>query len=1049
MSQKPRTRAKTHGRSASPVSFLRLNEERFRILAEKTGLLIYDYDIASGKIAWAGAIRQVTGFSPQEFHQVDIERWAGMIHPDDRPWALNQLGIALQQANPYDIEYRFARKDGDYIFVEDHGGFLTDDSGKPYRMLGTMQDISIRKAAEQKYLDIFENAVEGIFQSLPEGRFVRVNPAMAKIYGYASPEEMVTEVIDIAHQLYVDPRQREELIRRLDRDGRTENFISQERRKDGTTIWISTTGRAVRDPTGRVQYYEGFCQDVTERVRFEEALRASEAAYRGLFDSITLGIYIQAEDGRFLDVNPGACAMYGYKREELIGKTPLDVSAPGKNDLKAVGKAVARAFAGTPQQFEFWGRRSNGEEFPKDVRLYPGTYFGQRVVIAVAQDITERKRAEQALRESEERYRLLVEHLPDGIAVHREGRIVFANQATLKILGAERPEQIIGQPLFKFVHPDYLDVVKTRVKEVTASNKPLPILEEKFLRLDGAPLDVEVVALPITFDDAPAVLVIARDITERKRAEMALQARTAELEALFDISAALRAAQTATEMLPIILNEMGRALKTDTGAVILFDPARNEFVIALANGLLTANTGRRFPLEGNLCSEVLRRRQPIVTSDIQTRPGCLVKIIGGENIGPEALVPLLSESELIGVLAAERRRGEAPFTPEEVRLLSAFGEIAGNALRRARLYEQALERLAYVQALRNIDLAITSSVDPRVTLDILLGEVITQLRVDAADVLLFNSRTLLLEFNAGRGLKMDAYKQVRLGDGLAGRIAAERRSRSVTNLDQVRDLLTPEEAAIASDFAAYHGAPMVAKGQIIGVLETFHRQPVTITHEWLDFLNAVATQAAIAIDNANLFENLQRLNLDLSLAYDATIMGWSRALDLREHETERHSERVTALTLRLARAMRVPDEDLVHIRRGALLHDIGKMGIPDSILLKRGRLTAEEWQIMRQHPVFAYELLSSISYLRPALDIPYAHHEHWDGSGYPRGLAGDQIPLAARIFAVADVYDALTSARPYRPAWTRQRAVAYIRKESGKQFDPAVVDAFLNITLTL
>jgi PAS domain S-box-containing protein/putative nucleotidyltransferase with HDIG domain len=1049
MIQKPMKRIEKRRRSVSPVSFLRFNEERFRMIADKTGLLIYDYDIPSGQIAWAGAIQKVTGFSPEEFNQVDIERWAAMIHPDDRAWAQIELERALKETRPYDVEYRFLCKDGSYIFVEDHGGFLTDASGQPRRMLGTMQDISIRKAAEQKYLDIFENAVEGIFQSLPEGRFLRVNPAMARIYGYTSPQEMVEQVTDIAHQLYVDPRRRQELIERLEQEGQVENFLSQERRKDGSIIWISTTGRAVRDGTGQVQYYEGFCQDVTERVRFEEALRASEAAYRGLFDSITLAIYIQAEDGHFLDVNRGACEMYGYQREELIGKTPLEVGAPGRNDLEAVGRAVVRAFGGAPQQFEFWGRRRNGEEFPKDVRLFPGTYFGQRVVIAVAQDITERKRAEQALRDSEERYRLLVEHLPDGIAVHHQGRIVFANQATLKILGAERPEQVVGQPLLKFVHPDYIEIVKKRVGEVSTRGKPLPVLEEKFLRLDGTPLDVEVVALPINFDDAPAVLVIARDITERKRAEAALQARTTELEALFDISAALRAAHNAAEMLPLILTEIGRALKTDAGAAILFDPDQNHFTLALANGLLAAHNGRKFPLEGNLCGEVLRRRQPIATTEHAGKPGRLAEIVGEGRIGPEVLVPLLSESELLGVLAAGRQRGEAPFLPEEVRLLSAMGEIAGNALRRAQLYEQALERLAHVQALRNIDLAITASIDPRVTLDILLGEVITQLRVDAADVLLFNPRTLILEFTAGRGLKVEAYKQVRLGDGLAGRIAAERRTHSLPDLSKARDLLTPDEVAAAQHFSAYHGAPMVAKGQIIGVLETFHRQPTTVSHEWLDFLNAVATQAAIAIDNANLFEKLQRVNLDLSLAYDATITGWSRALDMREHETERHSERVTALTLRLARNMRVPDEDLVHIRRGALLHDIGKMGIPDSILLKRGRLTAEEWKIMRQHPVFAYELLSPIAYLRPAMDIPYAHHEHWDGSGYPRGLAGEQIPLAARIFAVADVYDALTSARPYRPAWTRQRAVAHIRKESGKQFDPAVVEAFLNITLTL
>src|SRR5205085_5563608 len=193
--------------------------------------------------------------------------------------------------------------------------------------------------------------------------------------------------------------------------------------------------------------------------------------------------------------------------------------------------------------------------------------------------------------------------------------------------------------------------------------------------------------------------------------------------------------------------------------------------------------------------------------------------------------------------------------------------------------------------------------------------------------------------------------------------------------------------------------------------------------------------------------DLQRSNADLASAYDATIEGWSRALDLRDKETEGHTVRVTNYTLRLAQQMGVNPTDLVHIRRGALLHDIGKMGIPDNILLKPGPLTDDEWVLMRRHPLLAYDLLSSIKYLRPALDIPYCHHEKWDGSGYPRGLVGDAIPLAARMFAVVDVWDALRSERPYRPPWTAERTAQHIRDGAGSHFDPKVVEAFLSMIL--
>ena len=188
---------------------------------------------------------------------------------------------------------------------------------------------------------------------------------------------------------------------------------------------------------------------------------------------------------------------------------------------------------------------------------------------------------------------------------------------------------------------------------------------------------------------------------------------------------------------------------------------------------------------------------------------------------------------------------------------------------------------------------------------------------------------------------------------------------------------------------------------------------------------------------------VKQANQELAHAYDATLQGWSRALELWESETAGHSQRVVSMTLELAGALGVPEEDMVHLRRGALLHDIGKMGVPDSILRKPGPLSSDEWVVMRMHPTFANQVLEPIDFLGKAREIPYSHHERWDGSGYPQGLAGEDIPLGARIFAVIDVWDALISTRPYRPAWSHAAARAYIQEQSGKQFDPRVVGAFL------
>jgi putative nucleotidyltransferase with HDIG domain len=191
--------------------------------------------------------------------------------------------------------------------------------------------------------------------------------------------------------------------------------------------------------------------------------------------------------------------------------------------------------------------------------------------------------------------------------------------------------------------------------------------------------------------------------------------------------------------------------------------------------------------------------------------------------------------------------------------------------------------------------------------------------------------------------------------------------------------------------------------------------------------------------------NLSKARAELEEAYDSTLLGWALALEMREKETAEHGKRVTDWTMHLASELGVKEEDMVHIRRGAMLHDIGKMGVPDRILLKPGPLTDEEFAVMRLHPVYAWNLLSQIEYLRPALTIPYSHHEHWDGTGYPRGLKGEEIPIEARIFAVADVWDAVTRDRVYRKALSREESLALIQKERNHYFDPRVVDLFLRM----
>ena len=366
---------------------------------------------------------------------------------------------------------------------------------------------------------------------------------------------------------------------------------------------------------------------------------------------------------------------------------------------------------------------------------------------------------------------------------------------------------------------------------------------------------------------------------------------------------------------------------------------------------------------------------------------------------------------------------------------------------RKRSEEKIQLQLKRLNVLRAIEKAVTESIDLRTTLDILLEQVTTRLNIDAATILLLNQQTQILEYVVSRGFRSSAlkYTQLRLGESNAGLAALERRIVAIPDLKEKPNGFVRSKPFADEDFITYFAVALIAKGEVKGVLELFHRSLLDIEPQWLEFLETVADQAAIAIDNAALFEKLQSSNVELTLAYDTTIEGWSRAMDMRDKETEGHTQRVTEMTLRIAQEMGIKEEEFVHIRRGALLHDMGKLGVPDNILLKPGPLTEEEWGIMKRHPQLAYEMLYPIEYLRPALDIPYCHHEKWDGTGYPKGLKGEEIPLTARIFAVVDVMDALHSDRPYRPAWSKETIFEHIRSLAGIHFDSKVVEVFLKM----
>jgi HD-GYP domain-containing protein (c-di-GMP phosphodiesterase class II) len=411
-----------------------------------------------------------------------------------------------------------------------------------------------------------------------------------------------------------------------------------------------------------------------------------------------------------------------------------------------------------------------------------------------------------------------------------------------------------------------------------------------------------------------------------------------------------------------------------------------------------------------------------------------------------ALAQMTHNGELIGLVVAIRNPQDAHYDEDDLALLRGVADQAALAYINTRLFKDAKRRMENLRALRDVDLAIASNQGMEVVLDQILELLVDKLGVNAAMILTFEKHSQILHSVASLGMGVDSLIDIPLavGEGVSGKVFRDKKMRVLLDLPSEYRELKDGKLLLDLGFESFIASPLILEGQAIGVLEVMHRERLNPNQEWFDFLETLAGQIAIAIQTATMVQHLEMSREELANAYDKTIEGWSFAMDLRDEETEAHTRRVTDLTVQLSKYFFLKKDELAHIRRGALLHDIGKMGIPDQILLKKGALTEDEWVIMKKHPGFAYEMLKPIVYLRHALDIPYCHHEKWDGSGYPRGLAGEAIPLVARIFAVVDVWDALTSDRPYRKAWSREKTIAFIKEQAGQHFDPDVVAVFMS-----
>jgi len=654
----------------------------------------------------------------------------------------------------------------------------------------------------------------------------------------------------------------------------------------------------------------------------------------------------------------------------------------------------------------------------------------------------ERVRNEETIRISEKRYRDIVEDQTDLICRFRtDGSLTFTNQAFCDFFSLNR-DDVPGSSVFGFFPKARFKRIFKRASAVD-NRHPVESFEEEHVLMDGGLrwLQWKTRSIYTEKGELAEIQAVGRDNTEQ-------QLRQREMELIAKITSATRFTHSTNEMLDEVLDKINDTIKMDALGFSLYESRGDSMTLDYVRGLWKDHDHTVIPINHALIGELFRTRGTYLNNRLDLPSSTHPQNELTHGLAAIAGIPLVAEDTPIGMLWLGKR---SVITDEDVRLIQSVGNITANGLHRINLFEKTQERLRRLTTLKTVDLAITSTVELKVILDILIDQIVNQLNVDAASIWLYDPITQLLEYSAGRGFHSSHFKnyRLRLGESHAGRVALERKREIVHNLDEINDSMTDFYKKLGEQFTSFIAVPLIAKGQVKGVLEIFTKRRLSEDAEWLEFLDSLGGQAAIALDNATMFERLQRSNIELGMAYDATIDGWARALEMRDQETIGHTRRVADLTIGLVKLLHDERLDIEQVRRGVMLHDIGKMGIPDRILLKKGRLTPEEWKIMRMHPTYAYDMLHSVPNLRKLVDIPYCHHEKWDGSGYPRGLKEEQIPLSARIFTIVDVWDAIRSDRPYRPSWPEKRAIDYLESESNKQFDPQLVKLFLDNLGTL
>jgi len=1033
------------------------------------------------------------GYRPEQFMKEGL-CYSQIIHPEDLQYIIDEINSYIhRKVSQFVQEYRILTIERQVRWVEVRTWVNLDSTGQVLGYSGVALDISERRRAEERLhyqAALLKNVSDAIISTDLAFNILSWNPASEQIFQWKESEILGKHWYALTDAQYLG-QNASDVQRQVNSLGYWAGFISQ-KRKDGQTISLDARISMVKDTSGQPFGIVIACRDISEKIKIEQSLAKSEKQYRAIFEQAAVGVSRTDISGLFLDVNEKFCQITGYSRQELLGRSYKDITDPDDLQPNALVRQDLQKKKISKATIEKRYIRKDGSRTWVNLTLSyiesgPGM---DPFLLAITEDINLRKSQErelQALYEAglalsylktpEEISQHIIEILNNyldwhhaGVWVREQGTenihiLAYSTPASLTEAEAERQKSqemvysmdtgLTGWAMRQaktihqgnvFTDSHYLGVnkkIKSGMYVPLMSNGQaigcLMVESEEFngfSEYDQRLLETLASQATIAFENANLLTAAQNRANQMQAVMQASQAISGNLDLPSLLDAIFQSAQSAipaVERGTILLGYEDGFLRV-SGAMGYKDPA-------LLNTAIPDTLGYG--------AQAYREQRGVLVTNIQDLPDqkFFNKYDETQTIQSAIAAPLMVKGKSIGVICLDNFSNPSAFTQDDVQLLTTFAASAAISIENARLFEQTQSRMAHILALRQIDNTINASADILVIMSVILDKALEQLNLEAACILTFNSGTMRLEHQASLGFHSEHIRKTRfrIGEDLPARALLDHKTMIITDLPTAMQGSERKYLAEKENFVAYGCTPMLTKGEVKGLIEVFGRKPFKINPEWISFLEMLGGQAAIAIENAQLYQDLQRSNLELMIAYDATIEGWAQALEFRDQETEGHSRRVLEITLQLARKLGIRGQELMHIRRGALLHDIGKMSIPDSILHKPGPLDDQEWILMRQHPVRAYELMSKIPYLQDALEIPYCHHEKWDGTGYPRGLENEQIPLAARIFAVVDVFDALTSDRPYRPALSEPEVFLYIREQSGHHFDPAVVSAFLTL----